>query len=92
MLLLPSDSEHEDNDDDFMELVYPDTGPIAHSRPGEEEEDDLKPLQAHHEDILLEFLGWPKSLQDLTQDDGNGFKFNEPNAGTDFIDPAFFFG
>merc|ERR1712159_33099 len=52
VLLLPSDSEHED--DDFMEeLVYPDNGPIAHPRPGEEE-DNLKPLQAQQEDILLE--------------------------------------
>ena len=58
--------------------------------PIEDEDDDMKPLPAHHDDILLEFLGWPKSLQDLGQDDGNGFKSNEPN--TDFIDPAFFFG
>lgn len=86
-ITVPSDSAHED---EFMGLEYPDTTPIdIHPRAtadGTVDYDDLKPLQVHQEDILLEFLGWPKSLQDLTQDS----KLNEIN--TDFIDPSLFFG
>lgn len=91
---IPVENDSED-EVDFMELEYPDTLPIdinpqTTARDAGRDYDHLKPLQVHQEDILLEFLGWPKSLQDVTQDEGTDVKLND--VGSDFIDPSLFFG